>query len=1197
AVFEAYPLAYLIDFLQGNRPDLPAFFGLPAIVSPLIDTVALLTTGIVLMAMINSLADSLAEIYLARGGRALGYNLRVEIYSHLQRLSLAFHDKRRTGDVLTRVTGDVAALEDFVIGSLSDIVGSLLVLVGTMAFLVSQSWEVALVGAVIIPIMAGVSNYFSQRIKAATKKQRACEGDLASSAQEMLTSIRVIQTYSRAGHELKRFARHTQRAREAALVAAGLQARFSWVVKVLEALAISIVVWLGLWLIGQSALTIGTLVLFIILIQNMFKPTRKIIREWNTIGKVYASVERIGELLDRRPTVVDLPGAVEAPPFRGEVVFRAVSFAYQPDPEEGPERGVPPLALRDISFSIAPGKVLALVGHTGAGKSTIAQLLPRLYDPSAGEILIDGRTIRDYTIDSLRAQISVVLQETILFSGSVAENIAYGRPEASMEEIVAAATQANAHEFITRLPDGYDTLLGERGANLSGGQRQRIAIARAFIRNTPILILDEPTTGLDVEAAEQVLLALRTLMKGKTTIIISHDLKLIRHADTIVVIKEGAIEQVGTHQELLDSDGLYAGLYRKQFGEHGPGQGRDGAAPSESGEGELPTAELDAPQPAAAARAGAETLSVAGSPDTDAPADGTAPVALPAAESPDTAAVANGVPVTIEAGSPDTVTAVEEAPETDAPADGTAPVAPPAAESPGPATNGVPAAPHVVSDGATHEPAAATLGDLLQNPTVQRELPGLAAAFAAEAIRAQLQDALFDGTCSDYTIERCAPGKATYLPGDSCVLRYDLEVRNGASGEVTPALLNARVFPDQERCAAYVRERLEPLAEQVRAREELALFGAPLATLGALNLAVSVFPIDGDLPTLVGATDRQRMLDIFRSLPALTADGFVAEDCQVELGHYGRRHRCVLRYALEGRLPGGRRAERRIVYGKVASDDRGAISDAAVGQLRERLRDAGDGERFHIPQALGFLPDLRLALLEAIPGQPQVSKLLKARLNGTPVASGLASLEEALAAAARMAATLHSSGIALGPRRALTDELERLGRDVAAIVRVSPELGQRLRGWLERAGAASDPSDALAFCFSHGDFTHTQLVFEGTASGLVDFDTVCQAEPALDLGHFLAYLRLAAMRAQWAGAHEAPAQVEPLCERFLEAYIEAARDGLEDREQLRLRIAVYEVVSLLRMAVHSWQKLKGSRLAYAVAMLEERVACLPQLSH
>jgi ABC-type multidrug transport system fused ATPase/permease subunit len=1139
AVFQSYPLAYLIDYLKGDRPDVLTFLGWPAVVSPVVDTMGLLTAGIILMAMINSLADSLAEIFLAKGGRSLGYNLRLALYSHLQRLSLAFHDKRRTGDILTRVTGDVAALEDFAIGSLSDIVGSLMVLVGTMAFLLYQSWEVALVAAVIVPVMSSVSNYFSQRIKAAAKKQRACEGDQASAAQEMLTSIRVIQTYSRAGFEQQRFAEHSQRAMVAALVAAGLQARFSWVVAVMEALAISGVIWLGLWLMDQSALTVGTLVLFIILIQNMFKPTRKIIKEWNTLGKVYASVERIGELLDRQPTVVDLPGAVEAPALRGQVEFRQVSFAYQPDPEEAAQdQQAPPLALNNISFDIAQGEVLALVGHTGAGKSTIAQLLPRLYDPSAGNILIDEHDIREYTLESLRSQISVVLQETILFSGSVAENIAYGRPEATPDEIIAAAIQANAHEFIEKLPEGYDTLLGERGANLSGGQRQRIAIARAFIRNAPILILDEPTTGLDAASSELVLLALRTLMKGKTTVIISHDLKLIRHADKIVVIREGEIDQMGTHRELLHAEGLYANLYFKQFGQ------------------------LDL------------------EPDAGEIVPGTAPAAEPEISS---LPLSGARPANL---SPSTIP-VEPYQTRVAPASKLNGTHPPA--------DSHPPTPVAAGDGVAGPRHVARQIDLLRNPTLQRELPGLATAFDAEAMREQLQTALFGKAHGNYTIESCAPGKATYLPGKSCLLRYELEVRDSTTGEILRPLVNARVFRSQSACMSYQRERLASLAALVKERAEIAPFTAPIAILKPLNLVVSVFPIDGDLPTLVGATDRRRMLELFQETPsAALDDGFMVEDCRVEVGHYGRQHRCVLRYDLGGRRPGSLETERRLVFGKVASDDRGGVASSAIDLLRERVLNGGSVQPFHIPQAFGFWPDLRLALLEAIPGQPQMSRLLKARLKNKPIEEpGLLSLEEALVAAAQMAAALHTSGISLGRRRTLADELDELRPQIVAVRRISPELGAQLRAWLKRLEVYARQPDSPKLCFSHGDFTHTQLVFEGTASGLVDFDTVCQAEPALDLGQFLAYQRLAAIREHGAGASAATAIVESLCAQFLNAYIEAAGDGPEEAARLQLRVPIYEVVSLMRMALHSWQKLKSSRLAYAVAILEERVSCLP----
>lgn len=1096
AVFEAYPLAYLIDYLKGDRPDLLTVLHLEPVVSPLIGTIAILTTAIILTAAINSAADSLAEIFLARGGRMLGYNLRLALYAHLQRLSLAFHDQRRTGDVLTRVTSDVAALEEFVIRSLSDIVGSVLVLIGTLAFLMYRSWEVSLVAAVVVPVMAVVSDYFSQRIKAASKKQRAREGDLASAAQEMLTSIRVIQSYSRATYEQTRFAAHNRKAMAAALEAAGHQARFSWVIKVLGALVIATVVWLGLWMMESTNLTVGTLLLFILLIQNMFKPTRKIIREWNTFGKIYASVERIGELLDRRPTVVERPHAITAPPLKGQIEFRGVSFAYQPDPDLVSEASEPPRpALKNVSVEIAAGEVVALVGPTGAGKSTIAQLLPRLYDPGAGQICIDGQDLRDFTLDSLRSQISLVLQETILFSGTVAENITYGRPEATRAEVAEAARQANAHEFIEKLPEGYDTLLGERGANLSGGQRQRIAIARAFIRNTPILILDEPTTGLDAEAAELVLRALHTLMQNKTTIIISHDLKLIRHADKIVVIEAGEIVQVGMHEALLRSPGLYAGLYLKQFGL--------AEAELASSDRMRPTAELHAEPPAARQ-------------------DTILPTPLAGTQAPPF--------------------------------------------------------------------------DLLQNSLIQRQLPGLATAFEAEVMREHLQAALIDQAQGCYTIERCTPGKFTYLGEAGCALRYELAVRDRASGEVLEQLVNAWVFPSRLACETYVRERLAPLAARLGGRTEMAPFTRPVAMLDALPMAVSVFPIDGELPMLVTATDRQRMIEIFReTLPRGVGDDLFVEECRVDLGHYGRQHRCVLRYEVEGRRPGIGAAERRVVYGKVAADGRGLLSSQALEALHERMQAKNGGaHRFSIPRSLGFVPELQLALMEAIPGRACIGQLITARMERVSDAeAGTPTLEEALEVCALVAAELHTSNVTLGPWRTLADELAALRPGILAVHAVSPELGARLLAWLEQLEAYAGETDPLPLCFSHGDFTYTQLVFDGAAGGLVDFDTVCQAEPALDLGQFLAYLRVAVLKARENALGAEAALDEQLCAWFLNTYLTASYYPWPGDEQLRGRVSVYELVSLLRLAMHSWRKSKNRRLEHALAVLEERVSCLP----
>ena len=566
AVVEPIPIAYLIDYLQGSSPALQEL-GLPGFGwSERTETVALLILGIILLAAINSAADSLAEVCLARGGRVLGYNVRVAMYSHLQRLSLAYHDRRRTGDVLTRVTGDVLVVEDFVVKSLSNLLGSFLVLVGTVAVLLWREWTVALIAVVVIPTLAFISDYFSRRIKAVSKTQRAREGELASTTQEMLTSIRLVQSYGRGSVDLERFSQQTDKSMRAAVGVAVVQAQFSFVIALLEAVAISAIVWIGVLLVDGSAISVGTLVFFILVAQNMFKPSRKIVSEWYKVGKVLASVDRIVELLDLVPAVEDAPDARQAPAFTGRLAFDGVTFAYHSEPGDDASP-----VLRDLTFEVRPGEVVALVGRSGAGKSTIAQLVPRLYDPDVGAVLIDGTDVRQYTLDSLRSQVSLVLQDTVLLSGTVAENIGYGIEGATHAQIREAARNANADDFISSMAAGYDTEVGERGATLSGGQRQRIAIARAFIRRAPILVLDEPTTGLDADSTRLVVGALRTLMRGTTTIIISHDPALIRCADRVLVIEDGGIAQDGTPAQLHVAGGLYDELMPR-WSEHGEGR-------------------------------------------------------------------------------------------------------------------------------------------------------------------------------------------------------------------------------------------------------------------------------------------------------------------------------------------------------------------------------------------------------------------------------------------------------------------------------------------------------------------------------------------------------------------------------------------------------------------------------------------------
>jgi ABC-type multidrug transport system fused ATPase/permease subunit len=1214
-----YTVPYLLDYLKGDKPEPLLALGIPYTLG-LEGTVALLLGGFVILAMINSSSDSASEIFLARGGRTMGYNMRVALYAHLQRLSLAFYNRQRTGDLLTRVTGDVTAIEEFVTRSLSDMVGGILLLIGSLVALFLSDVRIGLLAMIVVPPLALVSNYFSQRVKTTAKKLRAHEGDLAAGAQEMLSSIRVIQTYGRAGNQEQRFAEQSNKTMKVALDAARIEAQFSFAIKVMEAVATVGVIAVGVWLSGQGLITVGQLVLFFALIDGMFKPTKKIIKEWNSVGKVYASVERIGDLLDRKPAVYDEPTAKVAPPLQGNIEYRQVSFAYQIESDTNDKQeAAPRLALRDVSFSIAPGEVVALVGGSGAGKSTVVQLLPRLYDPHAGKIVIDGHDIREFTLDSLRAQMSTVLQEAILFTGSIAENIAYGREKATREDIIAAAMQANAHEFIEQLPEGYDTVLGERASTLSGGQRQRIAIARAFIRNTPILILDEPTTGLDAESTELVLLALRTLMKGKATVIISHDLNLIRHADKIVVIKQGQVIQQGNHKELMKAGGLYADLYHKQFNEavvEQGGQIEQLAAPATPALEEDEDAEPVTPRvfqtligkalPQPVTPKAFQTLMMQAIPQPVPAAPAQVAPPTPAPPRPPTPTPAPAVP------KPAVPQAVKPMP-LPTPAPSSVPEEKTDAKTrpaifettvmhtiPGPAAQASTRETIQVPGAQTSAPRAMPNGsawlDPLRSPVLQDELPGLPTAFDGEAMREYLQLALFGKSHTHYRIERCTPGKAIYV-GDTCALRYELMVKETSSGQTFQPLVVGRMFQDQLACALYMRDKLLPLATLMHGRAEIAPFTTPVAMIEPLNMVVYAFPIDGELPTLVGATDRQRMTEILaETLPEVLAGQLRIQDLRMVPVNYARRYRCVMRYEIECLAPDNK-LQRREVYGKIATDTRGALIAPVIAALRERVLENRNAYQFNIPRSLGFRPDLQLSLLEAIPGTPQINQLLKARLSGADLPAGELTLDHALDACAQIANALHRSNIGLGRRRTLDDDLTGLRKGIREVQRVAPELGAQFQTWLERIESYAEESDALLPRFCHGDYTYAQVIFDGRQSGLVDFDTVCQAEPALDLGQFLAYLRAAAHKARKAASSGATPIGVQLGEHFLDAYIATAGEQIEDAERLRIRVSVYEVVSLMRMALHSWQQLKATRLENAIAVLEEAMVRLPQLDY
>jgi subfamily B ATP-binding cassette protein MsbA len=396
---------------------------------------------------------------------------------------------------------------------------------------------------------------YTRRIKSAARAVRKKEGEIVSVISEVFSAIRVVRAFAREDYEQRRLEVESMESVEMALRARGLKARLTPIVEVVVAAGTALVLWFGARMVLEGSLSAGSLIVFFLYLNRMYKPMQDLSKMTDSYSKASVAYERIREVMDTDREVRDLPGAIPAPALKGRIEFDGVGFGYNP--------GTP--VLKDVSFQIYPGQVAAFVGPTGAGKSTIMSLIPRFYDPTAGAVRIDGFDIRQFEQKSLRQQISLVLQETLLFRGTIWNNIAYGKPWATEEEILAAAALANAHEFIQRMPEGYDTVVGERGVTLSGGQRQRVAITRAIIRNTPILLMDEPSSGLDAASEKLVFDALDNLMKGKTSIVIAHRLSTIQRADTIFFVKDGSIRESGKHEELLRRGGLYAELYETQF--------------------------------------------------------------------------------------------------------------------------------------------------------------------------------------------------------------------------------------------------------------------------------------------------------------------------------------------------------------------------------------------------------------------------------------------------------------------------------------------------------------------------------------------------------------------------------------------------------------------------------------------------------
>jgi len=510
--------------------------------------------AVVAVALVGA-AGSYVEKYSTTSiSQWVAHDLRRLLYQRIQRLSLAEHNEARVGDLLTHVTSDISAVQDFIDSALLGIIVNVLTLTGMAGVMLYVSWRFTLVSLLVVPVLGVAVYFYTPRIKKASRRVKKRESELLSGVAEVMTAIHVVQAFGREDYEDRRFDWESRQNVEAGLQARSIKARLSPTVDVIIALGTCLVLGYGARLAIAGRLSTGVLIVFLLYLGKMYKPLRDLSKMANTVSKAAVGYERIRELLAIESRVQDLPGARSAPPFMGDIELDRVSFKYDGGG----------LVLKDVSLHVAPGQIAAIVGPSGTGKTTIASLIPRFYDPLSGQVKIDGVDIREFTLKSLRDRVSFVLQDTMLFRATIWENIAYGRPDAPPEETVRAAKLANAHDFIMNMPLGYATLVGERGATLSGGERRRIAIARAIVRNTPILILDEPTSGLDAASEQAVIEALQRLMEGRTSIVIAHHLHSIRHADIIFVVKDSEIVEQGTHERLLMNQGLYARLYETQ---------------------------------------------------------------------------------------------------------------------------------------------------------------------------------------------------------------------------------------------------------------------------------------------------------------------------------------------------------------------------------------------------------------------------------------------------------------------------------------------------------------------------------------------------------------------------------------------------------------------------------------------------------
>jgi ABC-type multidrug transport system fused ATPase/permease subunit len=558
SVASPWPLKVILDNVVGTHhlpPRVAAFLQPFLSQSNKMSIAAAAAIATIAIALFGAIASYIGNYYTTSVGQWVANDLRMRTYHHLQQLSLRYYSEHETGSLLSTITADVQTIQAFASSSTLGILVDLLTIVAMVFVMFWLNWDFTLMVVAITPIMLLLISRFKKAVKKATREVRKQQSNIVQVVQQDLLSMRVIKAFGRQDLEQEELSEVSKATVEAALRARKVKALLSPLVAVTVSLCTAFVLWRGSGLMLAGKMTAGSLTVFLFYLANFFKPVQDLAKMTNSIAQTAVGVERVRAILNADDVIPQLPDAQEPPPFHGDIVFQNVGFSYSSESA----------VLKDVSFQIKGGQMVGIVGPTGSGKSTVVSLIPRFYDPTSGTITIDGTNIRDFTLKGLRDQIAYVLQETVLFHGTVADNIAYGRGGATKEEIVEAAKLANADEFIGKMPRGYETMVGDRGDTLSGGQRQRIGIARAIIRNNPILILDEPTAALDTESEQLVIEALERLMKGRTVITIAHRLSTIRDANVILVLKDGVVTEQGSHDELLARAGTYAELYRVQF--------------------------------------------------------------------------------------------------------------------------------------------------------------------------------------------------------------------------------------------------------------------------------------------------------------------------------------------------------------------------------------------------------------------------------------------------------------------------------------------------------------------------------------------------------------------------------------------------------------------------------------------------------